>query len=129
MSAELTWLAAASREELAERWQQTFKHPVPKKSRPELLRQILAWHLQSQSQGGLSATDRRQLASGHASTVRTLAPGTRLIRVWQGTTHQVVVLDQGFLHAGQHYRSLSAIARSITGTAWSGPVFFGLKKP
>ncbi len=129
MSTELAWIAAASREELAERWQHTFKHPVPRKSRPELLRQILAWHLQAQSLGGLSAADRRQLTSSPASTAGPLAPGTRLIRVWQGATHQVVVLDNGFLYAGQRYSSLSAIARSITGTAWSGPVFFGLKKP
>jgi hypothetical protein len=59
---------------------------------------------------------------------RDLAPGTRLVREWQGRTYEVVVLDQGFSWQGTHYRSLSALARKITGTAWSGPLFFGLKQ-
>jgi hypothetical protein len=56
-----------------------------------------------------------------------LKPGTRLIREWQRRTHDVLVLDDGFSWQGTRYRSLSAIARKITGTAWSGPLFFGLK--
>ena len=57
-----------------------------------------------------------------------LKPGTRLIREWQGRTYEVVVLDDGLSWQGTHFRSLSAIARKITGTAWSGPLFFGLKQ-
>ncbi len=57
-----------------------------------------------------------------------LKPGTRLIREWQGRTYEVVVLDDGLSWQGTQYRSLSAIARKITGTAWSGPLFFGLKQ-
>ncbi len=128
MTPELAWLAQASREQLAQRWHQTFGHPAPYKCHAELLRQILAWHLQSQAEGGLSATERRQLAGQPIPVADSLSPGTRLVRVWHGCTHQVIVLDEGFLHAGQRYTSLSAIARAITGTAWSGPVFFGLKK-
>jgi hypothetical protein len=56
-----------------------------------------------------------------------LKPGTRLVREWQGRTYDVLVLDDGFSWQGTRYRSLSAIARQITGTAWSGPLFFGLK--
>jgi hypothetical protein len=56
-----------------------------------------------------------------------LAPGARLVREWQGRTHQVTVLAAGFEYAGQTYRSLSAIARTITGTPWSGPAFFGVR--
>ena len=56
-----------------------------------------------------------------------LKPGTRLIREWQGRSYEVLVLDDGFSWQGTHYRSLSAIARKITGTAWSGPLFFGLR--
>src|SRR5207237_4720244 len=56
-----------------------------------------------------------------------LKPGTRLVREWQGRTYDVLVLDGGFSWQGTHYRSLSALARTITGTAWSGPLFFGLK--
>src|SRR6516165_10814261 len=56
-----------------------------------------------------------------------LKPGTRLMREWRGRSHEVLVLDDGFSWQGTHYRSLSAIARRITGTAWSGPLFFGLR--
>jgi len=56
-----------------------------------------------------------------------LKPGTRLMREWRGQSHEVLVLDEGFSWQGMHYRSLSAIARQITGTAWSGPLFFGLR--
>ena len=57
-----------------------------------------------------------------------LKPGTRLMREWQGRTYEVVVLDDGCSWEGARYRSLSALARKITGTAWSGPLFFGLKQ-
>ncbi len=53
--------------------------------------------------------------------------GTRLIRQWQGETHEVTAIDAGFAYRGKHYLSLSEIARLITGTRWSGPVFFGLR--
>ena len=56
-----------------------------------------------------------------------LKPGTRLMREWQGRTYDVLVLDDGFSWQDTHHRSLSALARKITGTAWSGPLFFGLK--
>ena len=56
-----------------------------------------------------------------------LKPGTRLVREWQGRTYEVLVLDDGFSWRSTRYRSLSAIARTITGTPWSGPLFFGLK--
>ena len=54
-------------------------------------------------------------------------PGTRLVREGQGRTYEVLVLDDGFSWQSTRYRSLSAIARTITGTPWSGPLFFGLK--
>jgi Protein of unknown function (DUF2924) len=56
-----------------------------------------------------------------------LKPGTRLVRSWQGVTHSVLAAENGFVFEDQHYASLSAIAKAITGTQWSGPKFFGLK--
>jgi len=56
-----------------------------------------------------------------------LKAGTMLVREWHRTTHRVTVEEQGFLFRGERYRSLSEIARTITGTRWSGPLFFGLK--
>jgi len=55
-----------------------------------------------------------------------LSPGTKLIRDWHGVGHSVTVLDNGFEYDGKHWKSLTAIARHITGTKWSGPRFFGL---
>ena len=57
-----------------------------------------------------------------------LLEGTKLLRDWRGVMHEVTVIDGGYEHQGRRYRSLSAIARAITGTAWSGPLFFGLRK-
>ena len=57
-----------------------------------------------------------------------IKPGTRLIRQWDGETHHVTVCEQGFEYKSERYRSLSEIARLITGTRWSGPLFFGLKQ-
>ena len=57
-----------------------------------------------------------------------LLEGTRLLREWQGVTHEVTVIEGGYEHQGKRYRSLSAVARAITGTQWSGPLFFGLRK-
>ena len=60
---------------------------------------------------------------------RKLSAGASLLREWNAETHEVRVLEKGFEYRGQRYRSLSAIAREITGTRWSGPAFFGLKDP
>jgi hypothetical protein len=57
-----------------------------------------------------------------------LLEGTKLIREWQGVAYEVMVIESGFEHQGKRYRSLSAVARAITGTQWSGPLFFGLRK-
>ena len=57
-----------------------------------------------------------------------LLEGTKLLREWRGVTHEVTVIEGGYEHQGRRYRSLSAVARAITGTPWSGPLFFGLRK-
>ena len=57
-----------------------------------------------------------------------LLEGTKLIREWKGVAHEVTVIEGGYEHLGRRYRSLSAVARAITGTQWSGPLFFGLRK-
>jgi hypothetical protein len=57
-----------------------------------------------------------------------LKPGTRLVREWQGEVHTVTIIKNGFEYQEKPYKSLSAIARLITGAQWSGPAFFGLTK-
>lgn len=129
----LAALAALDRNALSQRWVEIFGCPAPRHSQATLLRAALSWHCQMKHQasadpGGVDRM-RRGLRRAAASAVPTvsLAPGARLLRQWQGQTHHVTVLAQGFEYSGQTYRSLTAIARQITGTAWSGPLFFGLR--
>ena len=93
------------------------------------MKRVLIWNLQNQMLGGVSAkTERRlkQIAAGNP--VPTIAkPGSHLIREWNGRTYQVEVVDGGFVMDGKTWRSLSAIARHITGARWSGPRFFGVQ--
>ena len=129
VSAALAELATLDREALVERWVAVFGCPAPRNSQMPFLRNALAWQLQMQANPqwrGSSGASRltRSLRQSPASCG--LAPGTRLLRQWQDRTHQVTVLDHGFDYDGSTYRSLSAIARRITGTAWSGPRFFGI---
>jgi hypothetical protein len=117
-------------------WQQLFPNPPHPKMRRELMIPVLAYRIQEQAYGGLSQetlTKLRQLARefernpSALATMRRIKPGTRIIREWDGDAHEVTVVRDGYSYRGQQYESLSAIARKITGTRWSGPVFFGLK--
>lgn len=120
----LSELDTLDRTALLARWQRAFGHAPPRHIRSDLMRRALGWHLQIQLHGGWDSALLRRLRRA-APPIR-LAPGTRLIRVWQGISHQVTVLEQGYIYQGTTWRSLSAIARAITGTAWNGRVFFGI---
>ena len=76
----------------------------------------------------LKAQERAKDQDGAAPVAvpRKLTPGTRLVRDWHGTGHTVTVLEKGFAYEGREWRSLSAIAKAITGAHWNGPKFFGL---
>lgn len=130
IQSSLVALEQMSYAELVKSWQKTFHHPPPAKCGEALLKGALAWQIQARSMGGLSAAELKNFRQSILSPTQTLnlAVGSRLVRVWQGNTHQVTVLDKGFEYSGQRWLSLSAIARAITGTRWSGPVFFGIKK-
>jgi hypothetical protein len=100
---------------------------------------LLAYRMQEKEFGGLSHTARRRLreialtlkGTGPSQENADSAPqsGARLIRLWHGETHEVIALGNGYEYRGQRYSSLSRIAREITGTRWSGPLFFGVRKP
>ena len=129
----LAILVGLNRKALTERWTRAFGCPAPRSSQAAFLRSALAWHTQMQRQAnaGSGSVDRlirglRKSLAGAAPTALP-GPGTRLLRDWQGRTQHVTVLTAGFEYNGKTYRSLSAIARQITGTAWSGPLFFGLR--
>ena len=119
-----------------ERWQALYRTDPPKGLSRRLLILGIAYQRQAKSYGGLTPTARRKLAgnrSGGATpdgksrkaSVK-LAPRTRLVREWNNATYIVDVVDGHFLWNGARYRSLSAIARAITGAHWSGPRFFGV---
>ena len=124
--------------ELRKEWRFLYKTDVSPHLSRELLIRALAYRIQEVALGGLRPELQRQLRQIAVELRQTgaaakrfrpqLKSGTRLVREWQGRTYEVVVLDDGFCWQGTQYRSLSAIARKITGTAWSGPLFFGLKQ-
>ena len=121
--------------ELRELWCQLYKTETAPRLSRELLVRAVAYRMQEVASGGPRLELQRQLRqialelqqTGRLRILPQLKPGTRLMREWRGRSHEVLVLDDGFSWQGTHYRSLSAIARQITGTAWSGPLFFGLR--
>lgn len=130
----LDWLEELAPEMLKNEWARRHDAPAPNIS-PDLLRLGLGYRLQEERLGGLSRETRsllRQVArkadvgEPNMPPPRKLTPGTRLVRDWHGVGHTVTVLEKGFEYDGKTWRSLTAIARSITGTHWNGPRFFGL---
>jgi hypothetical protein len=127
---QLARLATMSPAELREMWERLNGSAVPKVS-PSLLRMALGYELQVKVLGGLSRATRQKLAQLAAARTRTTAaqPGMRLVREWKGTIHVVVVGEHGVIRWNEReWQSLSEVARAITGTRWSGPAFFGLKR-
>jgi len=144
LAAELGALEAISVHELVHRHIELFGLAPRSRNRESLLRRC-AWRLQERALGGLSGAARRRLAELQAeidlgvahpprratgrvgAATRELAPSTVLCREWRGTTVEVRVREDGtFEHAGVVHRSLSAVARAVTGARWNGRLFFGL---
>lgn len=137
LQAELVHLDGLGLVELRAIWAERLGKP-PIIASTEVTRRWLAWELQAARLGGFDAGTRRRLrqlaklakaeptADAHAEV--TPKPGAVLTRDWAGATHRVTVLEEGFSWKGQTWGSLSEIASTITGTRWSGPRFFGLKK-
>jgi hypothetical protein len=131
VAARLRALHAMDTAALQREWRQFFRAPAPPRVTRELLILGVAWKIQEQAFGGLSAATKRRLAElgksmDETGRVPRLKPGARLVREWHGETHTVLVRDDGFEWQGKSWRSLSAIARAITGGHWSGPRFFAL---
>lgn len=127
---ELARLETLSSAELRETWVKLCGEPVPNVS-PKLLRLALGWEVQARRLGGLSRETVRtldQLARGATKTTPASA-GMRLVREWQGRLHVVTIGEDRVIRwDDREWKSLSEVARAITGTRWSGPAFFGLKK-
>ena len=137
LSAEIAGLAALSRDLLQARWRELYRTETPRKISRDLLIRAIAYRLQENEFGGLKPATRRVLAKAaedasarrpiRVAPERTLKPGTVLLRDWHGVQHQVTVLETAIMFQKKQYKSLSEVARKITGTRWSGPLFFGLK--
>lgn len=127
----LAALTTLDQKDLARQWTAVFGSSAPYRARATLLRSALAWHYQigHEAEAEVSQLVRRLRRQATTQSVAmVLAPGTRLLREWQGQTYHVTVTAEGFEYDGKTYRSLTAISRQITGTAWSGPLFFGLRQ-
>lgn len=134
LSAQLAALQTMTQVQLRAEWLQVHRSPPPPLT-TDLLARGIAWKLQERAQGGLPPSAVRELArlakelAGQENvniTAGRIKPGTRLVRDWGRASHHVTVLEQGYLYRDRHYRSLSQIARHITGSHMSGPRFFGL---
>ena len=135
---ELDRLPRLERGALQVLWAELFGSPPNLRLRRELLMMVLTYRIQERAYGGLKPATRKKLLSFAEGFTpgkevvsirdRVTKPGTRIVREWGSKLHEVVVTNGGFSYEGKPYRSLSEIAREITGTRWSGPVFFGLKK-
>jgi hypothetical protein len=131
-------LPTLSKAALCDLWKQYFHSSPPSKLRRDLMIPILAYRIQMRAFGSLSARAQerlRQLSRGFEKgsdlipeRSPRIRPGTRLVRQWGDCVYLVNVQTNGYEYQGTRYRSLSEIARLITGTRWSGPLFFGIKR-
>ena len=121
--------------QLKERWKALFDTEPPVQNRAHMVRR-LAYRIQELAYGGLPEETKaqlREIAEGHEQASKRSnkngpVAGTRLMREWNGERHEVTVTRDGYEYRGRPYKSLSAVARMITGTRWNGPAFFGLRK-
>ncbi len=136
VAVKLQALADMNYDALRAEWRRLYRAPPPKRVSRDLLMLGVAWKVQERAYGGLGVATKRRLAdlaktverNGDVTRNRVarLKPGARFVREWRGEIHTVIVLEDGFEWKGTQWRSLSAIAREITGVHWSGPRFFAL---
>lgn len=131
---QISALADMDMDALKKQWRELFDIEPPASNRIYILRR-LTYRLQEISYGGLTEDVQARLRSLRNSVPTEInpkrknlpPPGTNLVREYQGIEHRVIVLHDGYEYEGRRYENLSVIARTITGTRWSGPLFFGLK--
>lgn len=147
MQETIEQLNQLSREELIKKWKKLFKTNSPQHARKEFLIKHIVWELQARKQGGYSAQTQKQLdklanklakkqevsetdikETTKQTSILEIKAGTKLIREYKGEKHEVIALEKGFEYKNRQYKSLSGIAKEITGTQWNGKLFFGVKK-
>jgi len=137
ISNQIGRLRTLPRQELFDLWRDVYGRKAPHAIRREILIPFLAYRIQESAYGGLKPATRAELRrlaralernSSSKPLIRPrIKPGTRLFRQWRGQMHEVFVTESGYEYRGVGYRSLSEIARKVTGVRWSGPAFFRLK--
>jgi len=137
VEAELDRLPTTPIADLRKRYRELFRTEPPQAFGPDLLRRSIAHRIQERDYGGLSLSYQRLLdqlvksasakPNGRLELPRRIKPGSELVQTWNGKTHRVMVMADGFAHDGKTFASLSEIASEITGTRWNGPRFFGLR--
>ena len=130
LDAALARISEMNIEQLRGCWRETLAPDPPAAFSKDLLARALCHRLQEQTFGGLSVSTSRLLRSlvkPGAEPPRQIKVGSVLIREHQGVVHEVLVVPGGFCWHGKTYASLSTIAKTITGTGWNGPRFFGLR--
>ena len=139
LSAEIAELETLDLNQLRAQWKFLYEIEAPPHLSRDWLRRAVAYRIQENVRGGLKPATRRLLERIaedartrkpiKAAPTRKVGPNTILIREWGGTRHEVTVVEKGVMFRGKRHRSLSQVARLITGSQWSGPLFFGLKAP
>ena len=136
--AEIASLSKLDIDELRDQWKAIYGKAPSREIGRSFLTRAITYRLQERAYGGLKPSTHRLLAGVAAGTAtgsssspqtRMAHSGTILVREWRGTAHRVTMLDDGVSFNGKRYRSLSEVAREITGSRWSGPRFFGLRSP
>src|SRR5665213_255371 len=139
ISKQIAQLPTLSRQELLDMWQRLYRRAALPGIRRELMVRFIAYKIQENAYGGLKPPIRSELrriardlekhATGTKTTIHPkIKSGTTILRKWRGQTYEVLVTESGYEFKGASFKSLSQIAGAITGTKWSGPLFFGLKQ-
>ena len=134
----LAFLSKMGKSKLRELWKQLYGKSAGPRIRRELMVPFLAYRMQEIQYGGLKSSTRAELrriarslerrASSEFLVRPRIKAGTRIFRRWKGDMHEIFATESGYEYRGVGYQSFSEVARKITGTRWSGPAFFGLKK-
>jgi hypothetical protein len=139
VESEIVRIRSLGIRELRAEWEGLFEREAPKALTKDLLARMICFRIQEAVYGGFDRATLKLLDSYGASLPtsatrdwarrhRRLKPGTELVREYKAERHTVVVMEEGFAWRGKTYSSLTTIARQITGTAWNGPRFFGLRE-
>ena len=134
IEAEVNQVRSLGIDALRKRWRMMFGAIPPKGLTKDIIRRMIAYRIQEEAFGGLDwetvkLLDRLARGDKPSELNRRLKAGTVLVREYQGERHTVTVVPDGFVWQDTTYSSLTTIARAITGTAWNGPRFFGLRVP